>query len=75
MKTSGFFAGEFFSVNQLNYSSGGPKDIDLLYTVEDFENAFPGCEYHKLEEVETILDEGKGHQGKASVIRVIIQKN
>ena len=74
LKTGGFFAGEFFSVNQLNYDSGGPKDIDLLYTVEDFENAFPGCEYHKLEELETILDEGKGHQGKASVIRLIIEK-
>lgn len=74
LKPAGFFAGEFFSVNQLNYSSGGPKDVDLLYTTDDFENAFPGCEYHKLEETETILDEGKGHQGKASVIRVIIQK-
>ena len=74
LKTDGFFAGEFFSVNQLKYTSGGPKDIDLLYQVEDFENAFPGCEYHKLEETVTILDEGEGHQGKASVIRVIVQK-
>lgn len=74
LKPSGFFVGEFFSVNQLNFNSGGPKDAELLYTVDDFENAFPGCEYHKLEETETVLDEGKGHQGKASVIRVIIQK-
>ena len=66
--------GEFFSVNQLDYQSGGPKDVDLLYTVDDFKNAFPECEYHKLEETETILDEGKGHQGKASVVRVIITK-
>lgn len=74
LKVDGFFAGEFFSVNQLNYNSGGPKDIDLLYTTKDFENAFPGCEYHKLEETITILDEGDGHQGEASVIRVIVQK-
>lgn len=74
LETGGFFAGEFFSVNQLNYQSGGPKDVDLLYSVKDFENAFPGCEYHKLEETKTILNEGPGHQGEASVIRVIIQK-
>lgn len=74
LEFDGYFAGEFFSKNQLNYSSGGPKDIDLLYTVKDFENAFPGCEYHILEESETILDEGLGHQGLASVIRVLVQK-
>lgn len=74
LKPGGFFAGEFFSTKQLNYESGGPKDIDLLYTVDDFENTFPNCLIHKVEEVETILDEGKGHQGKACVIRVILQK-
>jgi len=75
LEEDGFFIGEFFSVNQLNYESGGPKDLDLLYTVEDFENSFPSCKKHKVEEVEVQLNEGKGHQGLASVIRVIIQKN
>lgn len=74
LKERGFFVGEFFSTNQLNYESGGPKDVDLLYTVDDFLEEFPNCTKHKVEEVETVLDEGKGHQGKASVIRVIIQK-
>lgn len=75
LKEKGFFVGEFFSQNQLNYDSGGPKDLDLLYTIDDFLDAFPNCSKHKVEEVEVELDEGKGHQGKASVIRVIIQKN
>ncbi|PLY07368.1 MAG: tellurium resistance protein [Arcobacter sp.] len=75
LKEGGFFVGEFFSTNQLNYQSGGPKDIDLLYTVDDFLNAFPNCTKHKVEELETNLEEGNGHQGKAYVIRVIIQKN
>lgn len=74
LKEGGFFVGEFFSTNQLKYESGGPKDIDLLYSIDDFSNSFLTCSKHKIEEVETILDEGKGHQGKASVIRVIIQK-
>lgn len=74
LESSGFFVGEFFSVKQLSYESGGPKDEELLYTVEDFKNLFSNCKYEKLEEVETILDEGKGHQGKACVIRIIIQK-
>jgi len=74
LKTNGLFVGEFFSVNQLNYNSGGPKDTDLLYTVDDFLNEFPNCTKHEVEEIETELDEGKGHQGKACVIRVVLQK-
>ncbi|XPV68265.1 MAG: class I SAM-dependent methyltransferase [Halarcobacter sp.] len=75
LKDNGFFVGEFFSKKQINYTSGGPKDLDLLYSVEDFTNNFNSCTKHKIVEIETYLDEGKGHQGKASVIRVIIQKN
>ena len=69
----GYFIGEFFSTKQLSYNSGGPKDIDLLYTVEDFEKAF-ALNTNEIKEQITILDEGKGHQGEASVVRVIVQK-
>lgn len=74
LKDNGFFVGEFFSKNQINYTSGGPKDLDLLYSVEDFLNSFNSCIKHKVIETKTNLDEGNGHQGEASVIRVIIQK-
>jgi 2-polyprenyl-3-methyl-5-hydroxy-6-metoxy-1,4-benzoquinol methylase len=74
LKDNGYFIGEFFSTKQLDYSSGGPKDIDLLYTVDDFKNAFTSCEKDIKEQV-TILDEGKGHQGEACVIRVIVKKS
>ena len=69
----GYFIGEFFSKKQLNYTSGGPKDEDLLYSVDDFKMHFLYCEKDIKEQI-TILDEGKGHQGEACVIRVIIQK-
>ena len=75
LKHQGFFVAEVFSKKQLNYASGGPKDEDLLYCLEDFQGAFEHSIIHKLEEVEVELDEGKGHQGKASVIRIIVQKN
>ena len=75
LKNKGFLVLEVFSKNQINYSSGGPKDTDLLYSIEEFENIFKDSIIHKLEEVIINLDEGKGHQGKASVIRLVIQKN
>ena len=73
LNDEGFFIGEFFSTKQVNYTSGGPKDLDLLYTIDDFKKSFFCCE-KDIKEVVTILDEGKGHQGEACVIRVIIQK-
>lgn len=73
LNPGGYFIGEFFSTKQLNYTSGGPKDEDLLYTVEDFKKHFALCD-NEIKEQVTILDEGKGHQGEACVIRVLIQK-
>ena len=74
LNPDGYFVGEFFSQNQLNFSSGGPKDKELLYLEEDFKNhyVFSGAE---VKEQITILDEGKGHQGEASVIRVLLSYN
>jgi len=69
----GYFVGEFFSTKQLTYNSGGPKDLDLLYSIEDFLNHFILCKKNISEEIVT-LDEGIGHQGEACVIRVVIQK-
>jgi hypothetical protein len=73
LNKNGYFIGEFFSTKQLTYNSGGPKDLELLYTIEDFENHFLFCKRDLSEEI-VILDEGIGHQGEACVIRVVIQK-
>ena len=73
LNENAYFIGEFFSTKQVNYKSGGPRDEDLLYTIDDFKKSFSLCDKDIKEEV-TILDEGKGHQGEACVIRVIIQK-
>ncbi len=74
LKENAVFVGEFFSQNQLNYNSGGPKDKELLYKVEDFKAHYTFSEAEVKEQI-TILDEGKGHQGEASVIRVVLQKS
>ena len=73
LNSNGYFIGEFFSTKQLSFNSGGPKDLDLLYTIEDFQNYFNLCKKNITEEI-VVLDEGIGHQGEACVIRVLIQK-
>ena len=73
LNTNGYLIAEFFSTKQLSYNSGGPKDLELLYTVEDLSNYFSLCKKNIIEEI-VVLNEGIGHQGEACVIRVVIQK-
>ena len=73
LNKNAYFIGEFFSTKQLTYNSGGPKDLDLLYTVEDFKEHFNSCQKEIKEEI-VVLNEGIGHQGEACVIRVVIKK-
>jgi hypothetical protein len=76
LKTDGYFIGEFFSLNQIPRDSGGPKKPELLYTLASLESIFSmnDCEIIHLQEEDVPLDEGKGHQGDALVIRVIVKK-
>jgi hypothetical protein len=73
LKRDGLFIGEFFSINQLRYNSGGPKALEMLYCIEDFA-MHQGVEFIELKEEIVELDEGVGHQGEASVIRVLFKK-
>lgn len=65
---------ECFSKDQINNNSGGPKDLELLYSIEEIKQDFSGYQLEMLEEKEILLDEGHLHQGKANVIRLIAKK-
>jgi len=62
---------EAFSTQQLGRGTGGPRDLGLLYTTADLEEDFAGLGIHTLEERDVELNEGRYHQGLASVIRVL----
>jgi len=74
LKKGGVIICEVFSKNQIGKSSGGPKDPDLLYSVDEIANIFKGLDTISLAESTIILDEGILHQGEASVIRYVGKK-
>jgi SAM-dependent methyltransferase len=76
LKPSGVFVAEFFSTKQMPLTSGGPKNVDLLYTIESLQSIFDleGYEIVQLEEIIDLLDEGPGHQGDAQLIRIKVKK-
>jgi len=64
-----------FSKAQIENNTGGPKNIELLYSIEDIEKDFSNLEIEFIEETKIVLSEGHLHQGSANVIRLIARKN
>lgn len=74
LKPGGIFLTEQFSKEQLNYTSGGPKDPDMMVSLEEFEWDFSDNFEILLLEIKVIdLDEGH-HKGAGSVVRLIARK-
>jgi SAM-dependent methyltransferase len=74
LKPGGIFFFQLFSKKQIENNSGGPKNIDLLYSLEQLNYDFEGYNIISLNERDITLDEGAFHKGQAAVIEGIIRK-
>ncbi|MBG9578480.1 methyltransferase [Bacillus thuringiensis] len=75
IKPGGLIMFEVYSKKQINYGTGGPKDVDMLYDPIDI---LTWCEEHEVIHFfngEQGRVEGKGHTGLADVIQVVISKS
>lgn len=79
LRPGGLVIAELFSKKHIEYQKknsnvGGPKDINLLYSVQDIKEDFNKFTIIELKDVEIDLLEGDYHNGTASVIRFIGRK-
>lgn len=74
LKPGGSLILESFSKNQIERNTGGPKNIDMLYSENELLSDFSELDIVKIETLETELAEGEFHTGTASVIRLIARK-
>ncbi len=65
---------EAFTPAQLQFSSGGPKQTELLYTADILRQDFAAANIVALEEATVSLDEGRMHRGPAAVVHGVFQK-
>ena len=74
LKPGGVLIFEAFSKQQIKNTSGGPKDISMLHSIETLLDDFEGLHisYSKTEDL--LLDEGQFHAGHANVVRVLATK-
>lgn len=75
LKTGGIFLMEAYTPEQLQYGTGGPQNIELLYDPEVIKKELAGLELLRFDVVERAIHEGKGHTGLSSVLQVIARKN
>lgn len=69
---------EAFSKEQLEYQkkypSGGPREAEMLFSLEEVKKEFPGCRFIELSSGEVELNEGPYHQGKGHTVRFVAVK-
>jgi ubiquinone/menaquinone biosynthesis C-methylase UbiE len=74
LKPGGLLLLEGYTPKQLDHGTGGPKQLDHLYTREMLMDAFGGFSKVEIRDYETLMSEGGGHAGMAAVIDVVAWK-
>ncbi|CAG5080650.1 class I SAM-dependent methyltransferase [Parvicella tangerina] len=79
LKPNGTLILEGFHKDHINYNSknpkaGGPKAIDLLFSIQELQEDFCGMNILQLEETITHLNEGNYHVGESAVVRMVAKK-
>jgi cyclopropane fatty-acyl-phospholipid synthase-like methyltransferase len=63
-----------YTPKQLEFGTGGPSDVDNLYTPEILREAFAGWEIEELVAYEDDIAEGIGHRGRSALIGLVARK-
>ncbi len=72
LKSGGLLLIEGYTPKQLEYKTGGPKELDRLYTRALLEAAFAhGLSRYEIREYDAHFDEGSGHAGMGAVIDLV----
>jgi SAM-dependent methyltransferase len=74
LKPGGKIILEGFSKDQLKYRTGGPPNLEMLFSEEELADDFEDLVPLLLNKEVVSLDEGSYHRGDASVIRGIFKK-
>ncbi|MCG1010518.1 class I SAM-dependent methyltransferase [Salinicoccus sp. ID82-1] len=76
VKPGGYIVFELYSRRQIEFQTGGPKDIHMLFDAGDMKRELEsyGFEAIELKEVIVHRSEGRMHQGKSAVIQGLLKK-
>lgn len=71
LKPGGVLILEGFSKPQIKNNTGGPQNVEMLFSEEELRGDFSEFSTLAISETNTVLNEGPFHNGEASVIRIV----
>lgn len=70
LRKDGVFVLEGYRPEQLEYKTGGPNNVDMLYTLTTLEEELKPLSFVIAEEVVRHIEEGRGHQGTSATVQI-----
>jgi len=74
LKPGGMLLLQGYTPRQLDYKTGGPSQVENLYTEAILREAFADMDILHLSEHDDIIHEGSGHNGMSALIDVVVRK-
>lgn len=74
LKPDGLLLLQGYTPKQLEYKTGGPPNVDHLYTEDMMQEAFGDMDISELRSYEDVLNEGTQHRGQSALIGVVARK-
>ena len=74
LKPGGLLLMQGYRPEQLNYRTGGPPEVERLYTRSILERGFGDLAELEIHEHDSVINEGTGHVGMSALIDVIGRK-
>jgi SAM-dependent methyltransferase len=71
LKLGGLLLIEGYRPEQLKYKTGGPSEVERLYTRELLEAAFGDFSSLDIREYDAVVEEGAGHAGMSALIDLV----
>ncbi len=74
LKPGGLLLLEGYRPEQIGYKTGGPSQVENLYTRKLLEDAFKDFASVEIKEYDSEVDEGAGHKGLSALIDLVARK-
>jgi hypothetical protein len=74
LKPGGLILLQGYTPKQLEYKTGGPPNLDHLYTEALLRDAFSDMTVVELQAYDSVLTEGTQHSGRSALIGMVARK-
>ncbi|MBS1809964.1 MAG: class I SAM-dependent methyltransferase [Acidobacteria bacterium] len=71
LRSGGVLLLELYTPKQIEYGTGGPRDLDLLASLEDLRQDLDGLQLEIAQELEREIHEGNHHYGLSAVVQIL----